>query len=110
MKQNTYTFYHALTPSPLGERAGVRGPVQHPSTHQHTLSASIHAFFTRAVIPAQAGIYRKPFSLTSPFPRTWNQRIEQRNALARLNSHLLADTGISEAQRIAEVNKPFWRA
>ena len=91
MKQNLYTYYR-------------------PYSGEIALSATIHAFFSRAVIPAQAGIYRKPFSLTSPFPRTWNQRIKQRNAFARLTSHMLADTGITEAQRLAEVNKPFWRA
>ncbi len=75
MKQNSYTFYH-------------------PYSGEIALSASIHAFFSRAAM----------------IPRTWNRRIEQRNALAKLSSHLLADTGISEAQRLAEVNKPFWRA
>lgn len=75
MKQNSYTFYH-------------------PYSGEIALSATIHAFFSRATM----------------ILRAWNQRIEQRNALAKLSSHSLADTGISEAQRLAEVNKPFWRA
>jgi uncharacterized protein YjiS (DUF1127 family) len=29
--------------------------------------------------------------------------------LARLDSRLLADAGISEAQRYEELSKPFWR-
>ena len=36
-------------------------------------------------------------------------RPESRRQLARLDSRLLADAGISEAQRYAELNKPFWR-
>ena len=75
MKQNSYTFYH-------------------PYSGEIALSASIHAFYSRAAM----------------ILRTWNQRIEQRNVLGKLSSHLLADTGISEARRLAEVNRPFWRA
>ena len=66
----------------------------HPYSGEIALSATINAFFSRAAM----------------ILRTWNQRIEQRNALANLSSRLLVDTGISEAQRLTEVNKPFWRA
>ncbi|MCY1284711.1 hypothetical protein D3C76_826030 [compost metagenome] len=41
--------------------------------------------------------------------RLWQRRIESRRQLARLDSRLLADAGISEAQRYAELSKPFWR-
>ena len=41
--------------------------------------------------------------------RLWQRRIESRRQLARLDSRLLADAGISEAQRYAELNKPFWK-
>lgn len=41
--------------------------------------------------------------------RLWQRRIESRRQLARLDSRLLADAGISESQRYAELNKPFWR-
>lgn len=41
--------------------------------------------------------------------RLWQRRMESRRQLARLDSRLLADAGISEAQRYAELNKPFWR-
>ncbi|WP_433741544.1 DUF1127 domain-containing protein [Pseudomonas putida] len=39
----------------------------------------------------------------------WQRRISSRHQLARLDSRLLADAGISEAQRFEELSKPFWR-
>lgn len=41
--------------------------------------------------------------------KLWQRRIQSRRQLARLDSRLLADAGIGEAQRYAELNKPFWR-
>ena len=38
----------------------------------------------------------------------WQRRISSRHQLARLDSRLLADAGISEAQRYEELSKPFW--
>jgi uncharacterized protein YjiS (DUF1127 family) len=39
----------------------------------------------------------------------WQRRMVSRRQLARLDARLLADAGISEAQRHAELSKPFWR-
>ncbi|MHC6223283.1 DUF1127 domain-containing protein [Pseudomonas sp. X10] len=39
----------------------------------------------------------------------WQRRISSRRQLARLDARLLADAGISEAQRYEELSKPFWR-
>jgi uncharacterized protein YjiS (DUF1127 family) len=39
----------------------------------------------------------------------WQQRSRSRRQLAQLDSRLLADTGISEAERQVELSKPFWR-
>ncbi|UTW06053.1 DUF1127 domain-containing protein [Pseudomonas benzenivorans] len=39
----------------------------------------------------------------------WQRRIVSRRQLARLDARLLADAGISESQRQAELRKPFWR-
>lgn len=39
----------------------------------------------------------------------WQRRIVSRRQLARLDARLLADAGISESQRYAELSKPFWR-
>jgi uncharacterized protein YjiS (DUF1127 family) len=64
-----------------------------PYKEEVTASSRIHAFLAEAfrVLP------------------TWKQRVEQRNALTELSSRLLADVGISEGQRFAEINKPFWK-
>ncbi len=42
--------------------------------------------------------------------RTWHERYRTRQEFARVDSHILKDCGISEAQRYIEVNKPFWEA
>ncbi|MBF8778752.1 DUF1127 domain-containing protein [Pseudomonas fulva] len=39
----------------------------------------------------------------------WQRRVSSRRQLARLDARLLADAGISEAQRQEELSKPFWR-
>ena len=39
----------------------------------------------------------------------WRRRIISRRQLARLDTRLLADAGISESERYAELSKPFWR-
>jgi uncharacterized protein YjiS (DUF1127 family) len=39
----------------------------------------------------------------------WRRRIVSRRQLACLDGRLLADAGISESQRFAELSKPFWR-
>lgn len=41
--------------------------------------------------------------------RQWRQNVRSRKQLARLDGRLLADAGISEAQRQEELAKPFWR-
>jgi len=65
----------------------------HPYIGEIAVSAAIYAFFARAAM----------------YLRTWNQRVKQRNALSQLSSRLLEDAGISESQRLAEINKFFWR-
>ena len=39
----------------------------------------------------------------------WQRNRQTRRQLARLDSRQLADAGITEAQRQAELAKPFWR-
>ena len=39
----------------------------------------------------------------------WQQRHRSRRHLAQLDPRLLADTGISAAERQVELSKPFWR-
>ncbi len=42
--------------------------------------------------------------------RVWQQRNQQRRQLGFLSERELRDIGVSEAQRDAEMRKPFWRA
>jgi uncharacterized protein YjiS (DUF1127 family) len=39
----------------------------------------------------------------------WARNIRSRRQLARLDARLLGDAGISESERLAELDKPFWR-
>lgn len=39
----------------------------------------------------------------------WQLNVRTRRQLARLDPHLLADAGISPGERLAELDKPFWR-
>ena len=52
-------------------------------------------------------------SATSPVVTqlfTWLQRARYRQALQRLDEHMLHDIGISRADVDHETSKPFWRA
>jgi uncharacterized protein YjiS (DUF1127 family) len=40
----------------------------------------------------------------------WARRRREREALMRLDDHVLHDVGLSRAQAEAEWRKPFWRA
>lgn len=39
----------------------------------------------------------------------WQERAEQRRALARLDDYMLRDIGLTRADVAAEHAKPFWR-
>ncbi|MDT8925372.1 DUF1127 domain-containing protein [Pseudomonas taiwanensis] len=39
----------------------------------------------------------------------WRYNVHNRRTLAQLDARLLRDCGISEADRQAELSKPFWR-
>lgn len=39
----------------------------------------------------------------------WQQNARTRRQLAQLDARLLADAGINPAERLAELDKPFWR-
>lgn len=41
--------------------------------------------------------------------RRWRERARQRRQLARLDTRLLRDLGITAADAERECNKPFWR-
>lgn len=40
---------------------------------------------------------------------TWRRRHKASMQSARIESRVLRDIGISEAQRFIEINKPFWQ-
>jgi uncharacterized protein YjiS (DUF1127 family) len=42
--------------------------------------------------------------------RVWREREDQRSRLARMTQRELADIGLTDAERQAEVDAPFWRA
>ena len=39
---------------------------------------------------------------------SWHYRARQRDALSRLDDHLLADIGITREAQMVECSKPFW--
>ena len=41
---------------------------------------------------------------------TWQERDQQRHALAQLDARMLKDVGLSRAEVDLESRKPFWRA
>jgi uncharacterized protein YjiS (DUF1127 family) len=42
--------------------------------------------------------------------RLWQDRVDGRRQLLRLDDHVLRDIGITRLQAEAEASKPFWRA
>jgi uncharacterized protein YjiS (DUF1127 family) len=41
--------------------------------------------------------------------RQWRQRARDRTALARLDSRMLRDIGLTPGDVMREINRPFWR-
>ncbi len=41
---------------------------------------------------------------------TWQERDRQRHALAQLDARMLKDVGLSRAEVVLELRKPFWDA
>ena len=39
----------------------------------------------------------------------WRRNARGRRQLAKLDTRLLSDAGITESDRLAEMDKPFWR-
>ncbi|WP_263263511.1 DUF1127 domain-containing protein [Pseudomonas sp. RIT-PI-S] len=70
---------------------------------EHTLRSDLR--FNDSVTHAKASLPLRVLANLS----LWQRRLASRHQLARLDSRLLADAGISEAQRFEELSKPFWR-
>ena len=41
---------------------------------------------------------------------TWGERLKQRTALAEMDDRMLKDIGVSRADALVEMDKPFWIA
>ena len=41
--------------------------------------------------------------------REWRRRLSDRELLMRMDDRMLQDIGMTHAERVALVNKPFWR-
>lgn len=52
----------------------------------------------------------KSIAKVAAISRRWQQRSLQRRQLAGLSPYQLDDIGITDAERLAEISKPFWRA
>jgi uncharacterized protein YjiS (DUF1127 family) len=73
------------------------------TTMERTLSSEL--FFDHSQATGSSALPLRMFTTVLQ----WQRRLVSRRQLARLDSRLLADAGISEAQRYAELSKPFWR-
>ena len=49
-------------------------------------------------------VFKLPLKL-----RQWHRRVHERTELARMPDSQLQDIGITRADAIAELQKPFWR-
>jgi uncharacterized protein YjiS (DUF1127 family) len=70
---------------------------------ERTLSSDL--FFDHSHVNQTSALPRRIFLALSQ----WHRRTVSRRQLAMLDARLLADAGISEAQRHTELSKPFWR-
>jgi uncharacterized protein YjiS (DUF1127 family) len=73
---------------------------------ERTLSSDL--FYDNSTAKAANAVGSLPLRLLANL-LLWQRRIVSRRQLARLDARLLADAGISESQRQAELRKPFWR-
>ena len=74
--------------------------------------AQLHTSDIRCRRPAQSGhFWRLPLQSVAALARTtrgWIAWRRQRQDLAVLNDHLLADIGVTREAALREAGKPFW--
>jgi uncharacterized protein YjiS (DUF1127 family) len=58
--------------------------------------------------PSLSSDLRLGFSAIATMVGRWHGNSRQRQALAELDSHLLADIGVTRTDAHREVRKPFW--
>ena len=88
---------HSLTPAAISRAA--KSAIAKPAT-------GLMTWVMTWVIMVQRMIVR--ISLAGWFVRLYRNH-RSRRELAALSPHLLADIGVSEEQRQAELRKPFWK-
>lgn len=58
----------------------------------------------------RAGMFESAIENATAMLRLWRRRSNQRRHLARFSLRELDDIGITDAERLEEIIKPFWRA
>jgi uncharacterized protein YjiS (DUF1127 family) len=75
----------------------------------HTIETKLGGAGTASVKPLRAfGKIRRVVVKCLQTIIIWQERAEQRHALAELNDYMLKDIGVSHADAYKEVRKPFW--
>ena len=59
--------------------------------------------------PIRTGMFESAIENATATLRLWRRRSTQRRHLARLSLRELDDIGITDAERLEESVKPFWR-
>lgn len=75
-------------------------------------TATLTGYMTRvanAAVRASVNVFGMPEHGCSLL-ETWRKRIRDRETLASMNAHLLADIGINRTAADQEAAKPFWQA
>jgi len=67
-------------------------------------------FGASATRGAQTSIADRVFATVFGVLTLWTTRIKDREALAEMDSRLLADIGVTDGQAAHEAAKPFWSA
>lgn len=78
----------------------------------HTISRTSGAGLVSTGFGKRWQNFRKPLAVASWILRrliVWQERAEQRHALAMLDDHQLKDIGLTRVQIVHEISKPFWR-
>ena len=60
-------------------------------------------------LPTLTPTHRQGISRLLATLQLWGRNIRSRRQLAKLDARLLSYAGISESDRLAELDKPFWR-
>ncbi|MHA1536569.1 MAG: DUF1127 domain-containing protein [Alphaproteobacteria bacterium] len=74
-----------------------------------------YAMGGRHAVPVKTAIARNPAGFGATVRRgagmlaKWQERVNSRHALLKLDDRMLRDIGVSRADAVSESDKPFWR-